>query len=55
MGTDFHVADIFGHEPKRKELPPLDLDLTGFQVIEEHIREHLPKNDSPADTQGKTP
>jgi hypothetical protein len=37
-----HTPDIFGHQPKHKELPPLDLDLSGFNAIEQHIREHLP-------------
>ena len=37
-----HAVDIFGHQPKRKELPLLELDLTGFETIEQHIRDRLP-------------
>ena len=55
QAIDHRAADIFGHEPKRKELPLLDFDLSGFQAIKEHIDKHLPKNDSPAESKGTNP
>lgn len=38
-----HTQGEMRLERNERDLPPLDLDLSGFNAITDYIRQHLPK------------